>query len=117
MGNEHRFARVVFLGAGIYGIVVLLPLYFSEFAFDLPQPISRPEQFYGFIGVALVWQLAFLLIAWDVRRYRPLMPLAVLEKLAFGLPAVMLYATGRVTAGVLGFGLIDLVLAALFVMA
>jgi hypothetical protein len=107
--------RRVFLVAGIYGIVVLLPQYFIEMG--LPEPMARPEHFYGFIGVALAWQFAFLLIATDVQRYRPLMLVGVLEKLSFGLAVLVLYALGRVSAGVLGAGVIDLALGALFVLA
>jgi hypothetical protein len=114
-----RFARRVFLTAGIYGIVVLLPQYLVEsgLGLELPAPITRPEHFYGFIGVALSWQVVFLLIARDVQRYRPLMLAGALEKLSFGLPAVALYVAGRISAGVLGAGLIDLALGALFVIA
>jgi hypothetical protein len=112
-----RFAKRVFLLAGIYGIVVLLPQYFVEWALDLPAPIAQPEHFYGFIGLALSWQFVFLLIARDVQRYRPLMLMGVLEKLSFGLAVVILYAADRVSAGVLGAGVIDLVLGALFVLA
>jgi hypothetical protein len=107
--------RRVFLVAGIYGIVVLLPQYFIEMG--LPEPMARPEHFYGFIGVALAWQFAFLLIATDVQRYRPLMLVGVLEKLSFGLAVLVLYALGRVSAGVLGAGVIDLALGALFALA
>lgn len=112
------FAKRAFLGAGIYGIAALAPQYLLETGVgpDLP-PLTRPEHFYGFVGTALVWQLVFLLIARDVRRYRPLMPIAVLEKLAFGLPAAVLYARGRVGAEVLVFGAIDLLLGTLFVLA
>lgn len=114
-----RFAPRVFLVAGVYGIVVLLPQYLVEsgMAFDLPAAITRPEHFYGFIGVALSWQFVFLLIARDVQRYRPLMLVGVLEKLSFGLAVVILYAADRVSAGVLGAGAIDLALGALFVLA
>ena len=112
-----RFARRVFLLAGIYGIVVLLPQYFVEWGLDLPAPIAQPEHFYGFIGVALTWHFVFLLIARDVARYRPLMLMGVLEKLSFSLAVVMLYAADRVSAGVLGAGVIDLALGALFVLA
>lgn len=112
-----RFARRVFLLAGIYGIVVLLPQYFVEWGLDLPAPIAQPEHFYGFIGVALSWQFVFLLIARDVERYRPLMLMGVLEKLSFSLAVVMLYAAERVSAGVLAAGAIDLALGALFVVA
>ena len=114
-----RFAKRVFLVAGIYGIIVLLPQYLVEsgIALDLPAPIARPEHFYGFIGVALSWQFVFLVIARDVHRYRPLMLVSVLEKLSFGLPVVILYAADRVSAGVLGAGAIDLALGALFGLA
>ncbi|MGE3886657.1 MAG: hypothetical protein AB7H81_09500 [Vicinamibacterales bacterium] len=112
-----RFAKQVFLVAGIYGIVVLLPQYFVEWGLGLPVPIARPEHFYGFIGVALSWQIVFLVIARDVQRYRPLMLVGVLEKLSFGLAVVILYAADRVSAGVLGAGVVDLALGMLFVLA
>jgi hypothetical protein len=110
-----RFAKRVFLFAGIYGIVVLLPQYLVEWG--LPAPIAQPEHFYGFIGVALSWQFVFLLIARDVQRYRPLMLMGVLEKLSFSFAVVILYAADRVSAGVLGAGAIDLALGGLFVLA
>ena len=119
MRSNPKFASRVFLLAGIYGILVLAPQYLAESGagMALPEPIRHPEHFYGFVGVALAWQLVFLLIARDVERYRPLMLIAVLEKLAFGVPVLILYARGRVNAIVLSFGLIDLVLGVLFVAA
>jgi len=119
MVTESKFAKRVFVVAGIYGILVLAPQYFVEsgLGLALPAPITRPEHFYGFIGVALVWQFVFLLIARDVRRYRPLMPLCVLEKLSFGLATAVLFAVHRVSASVLAAGTIDLTLGALFVAA
>jgi len=112
-----RFAKRVFLVAGIYGIVVLLPQYFVEWGLDLPEPMARPEHFYGFIGVALSWQFVFLVIARDVERYRSLMLVGVLEKLSFGAAVVILYFASRVSAGVLVAGAIDLALGAMFVLA
>ena len=113
------FAKRVFMIAGIYGIIVLLPQYLLEagVGLPLPGPITQPEHFYGFIGVALAWQFAFLLIASDVRRYRPLMLVGVLEKLVFGVPVILLYARGRVTTDVLVFGCLDLLLGILFLLA
>ena len=114
-----QFARRVFLIAAVYGVLVLAPQYFMEAKVgrDFPPPITHPEHFYGFIGVALAWQVLFVIIARDPVRYRPVMPVAVLEKLGFGVAAVVLFAQGRLHAAVLGAGLIDLVLAALFIAA
>ena len=42
---------------------------------------------------------------------------AILEKLAFGIPSVVLFFSGRLAAFVLVFGVIDLVLAVLFVIS
>ena len=113
------FARRVFQVAAIYGLLVLVPQYFLEgkTGRDFPPAITHPEYFYGFIGVAVAWQLAFLVVARDPVRYRPLMPVAVVEKLAFGVPAIVLYATGRLSGQMLGAGLIDLTLGVLFVIA
>jgi hypothetical protein len=66
----ERFARRVFLIAGVYGVLIVLPQCSLEarIARDFPPPITHPEYFYGFIGVALAWQIAFLLIARDVQQ-------------------------------------------------
>lgn len=110
------FARRVFFWAGIYGILALAPLYLLEREIGrwAPPAITHPEHFYGFVGVALAWQLAFLLIARDPLRYRPLMPVAIVEKLLFGPVVFLLYAQGRVAPIALPAGAADLVLALLF---
>lgn len=113
------FARRIYTLAGIYGLIVLLPQYLLEgrIGRDTPPPITHPEYFYGMIGVALAWQVAFLIVSRDPFRYRPLMAAAVLEKLSFGIAAVVLYAQGRTSGPVLAFGFIDLLLAVLFALA
>jgi hypothetical protein len=112
-------ARRLFLVAGIYGLAILLPQYFMEgwVGRDFPPAISHPEYFYGFLGVGSVWQLAFFIIAHDPVRYRLMMIPGALEKISFGTAAVVLYSLGRVTLTLLGFGIFDLVLAALFLRA
>ena len=62
-------ARRLFLIAGIYGLAVILPQYFLEARVgrDYPPAITHPEYFYGFLGVAAAWQVAFLVIATDPR--------------------------------------------------
>lgn len=113
--TSSPFARRVYLTAAIYGFIVLAPQYFLEAS--LVPPTTHPEQFYGFVGIALAWQFVFVMIARDTARYRMLMPVTVLEKLAFGLPALILYLQDRVSAPVLAVGLIDLVLGTLFATA
>ncbi|HEY0155787.1 MAG TPA: hypothetical protein VGF28_00695 [Thermoanaerobaculia bacterium] len=114
-----KFARTVFNVAGVYGVLVLVPQYFMEekIGRDFPPPVTHPEHFYGFVGVALAWQILFFIIAHDPVRLRPAMLPAILEKLAFGVAAIVLFAQGRLAAPILGAGLIDLLLAALFVVA
>lgn len=114
-----RFARIVFLVAGVYGLLVLLPQYLMEErnGRDYPPPINHPEYFYGFIGVAVAWQLSFLVVSRDPARYRAVMIPAVVEKASFGLAAAALYLQGRVPPVLFGFGVVDLALGALFVVA
>ncbi|HKH92100.1 MAG TPA: hypothetical protein VKA54_09860 [Gemmatimonadaceae bacterium] len=111
-----RFASRVYTVAGVYGLIVMLPQYFLEdrIGRDTPPPITHPEYFYGFIGIVIVWQLAFLVIARDPARFRALMPVTMLEKLAFAVPVMLLYAQGRVATTALFFAGLDLVLGVLF---
>lgn len=113
------FARRVFLIAGIYGLIALLPQYFleSRIGQDDPPAITHPEFFYGFTGVAIAWQVAFLIISRDPMRYRLLMIPSILEKLSFGIAVIILFMLQRASATVLGFASIDLVLGALFLVA
>lgn len=113
------FAKRVFTLAGIYGLIVMPPMYFAEVALRASgQPLlEHPETHYGFVGITLVFQLIFLVIGRDPARYRPLMPICVLEKLAFGVAVWPLFLVGRTPGVVTMFGTIDLVLAALFLTA
>jgi hypothetical protein len=114
-----RFAKIVFRIAGIWGFLIIAPLYFI---FDLigkkdPPPITHPAFYYGFVGVALVWQFAFLIIASDPVRFRPLMIAAILEKLVYSIPVVILVLQKRMQPNDLVFAGIDLLLGVLFAMA
>lgn len=112
-----RFARRVFFWSGVYGIVAVAPMYFLEEALGraFPPPPSHPEIYYAFVGVTVAWQLVFLAIARDPVRYRPLMPLAVAEKLLPSGAALWLLAAGRVEIAAVAPYFVDLVLGALFV--
>jgi hypothetical protein len=114
-----RFAKYVFWIAGLWGLLVITPLYFM---FDLigrkdPPPITHPGFFYGFVGVALSWQIAFLLIGRDPARFRPLMIPSVLEKLTYNTAIVVLVVQNRTRASDLVFAGTDFLLGVLFVIA
>ena len=113
------FAKLTFRIAGIYGLVVLVPQYLLEekTSRDFPPPITHPEYYYGFIGVALAWQIAFLVLASDPIRYRKMMIPAIIEKLSFAIAVGVLFTLNRVSLPMLGAGTVDLILAALFVIA
>src|SRR5215813_9881575 len=104
-----RFARWVFAIAGIVGIILLVPMYLLEnrIARNQPPAITHPEFYYGFVGVALAWQLMFLVIATDPARYRLGMLPAVVEKASFVIAIVALFTLGRVDGSVVGFAALD----------
>jgi hypothetical protein len=118
-GAAMKFAKILFRTAAFWGLLTLAPLYFI---FDLigrkdPPPITHPAFFYGFVGAALAWQLGFFIIATDLARYRPLMIPSVFEKFSYGIAVVILVAQGRTHSSDLLFGVIDLLLGSLFVIA
>jgi hypothetical protein len=111
-----RTVSRIFRWAGIYGLIVIAPMYFLEARIgqDYPPAITHPEYYYGFAGVTLAWQVVFLVMASDPSRYRPLMLVAILEKLSFGIAGPILLWMGRVPPMVCVGAAIDLLLAGLF---
>ncbi len=114
-----RFAQRVFTLAWVYGLASLVPMYFLE---DLvmermPPALAHPEFYYGFVGVALAWQLLFFLIAREPVRLRPAMLPAMVEKLTWGVGASVLILQGRTSTLFVPAAGIDLVLAGLFLAA
>jgi hypothetical protein len=114
-----KFARLVFLIAGIYGLIVLVPQFFLErkIGIDTPPPITHPEFFYGFICVAVAWQVLFLILSRDPIRYRPMMIPAMLEKIGFPIAVAILYLQGRLAQEIFIPASLDLVLLILFIAA
>ena len=114
-----KLASRVFRFAGVYGLLVLVPQYFTEgkLGADYPPAITHPEFYYGFLGVAISWQIGFLLISKDPLGYRAMMIPSILEKTSFGFAVLILFFCGRASSMMLAFGTIDLMLAAAFVLA
>ena len=111
MSPDEKFANRIYFWAAVYGIPVLALSYFQP----VPDPWHLP--YLGFVGTALVFQGVFLVIARDPRRFAPLMPVTVFEKLCFGVPALAFFARGQADGATAVFGAIDLLLGALFLAA
>jgi hypothetical protein len=114
-----KFAKIVFWIAGIWGLLVITPLYFL---FDIigqkdPPPITHPGFFYGFVGCALAWQIAFCFIATDPARYRPLIVPSILEKVTYAAAILILVMQGRTRQSDLVFAGTDALLGVLLVIA
>ena len=116
MVASMKFARGVFLVAGIYGLLVLVPQFFLEAKIgrDTPPPITHLEYFYGFICVAVAWQVLFLVLSRDPVRYRPMMIPAMLEKIGFPIAVVVLYLQGRLAPMIFVPASADVILLILF---
>jgi hypothetical protein len=95
-----KLARFVFIGAGIWGIAVLTPLYWlvDISGRHYAVPTDYPQFFYGFIGVAIAWQIAFLMIGSNPARFRTFMIPAMLEKFGYVSTLLFLYSQSRISA-------------------
>jgi hypothetical protein len=114
-----RFAKFTFVGAGIWGIIVLTPLYwlFDITGRSYSSPTDYPHFFYGFLSVAMAWQIAFLVIGSNPARYRPLMIPGMLEKLGHVGGVAVLYGNARISVADAQAAIPDLLLAVLFMIA
>ena len=114
-----RFARIVFLVAGLYGLLVIPPLFFLEerIGREFPPPITHPENYYGFAGVVLAFQVLNLIIAGDPVRYRAMMIPSMLGKFIYGISLVVLFAQHRIPLAVLAAGSTDWIFVFLFTAA
>jgi hypothetical protein len=114
-----RFAKMVFLIAGIYGLLILAPIYFMEgrIGRDTPPAITHPEYFYGFLGAGLAWQVLFLVLSTNPSRYRAMILPSILEKVAYGIALIVLFSERRLPFSVLAIGSVDWIFALLFLVA
>jgi hypothetical protein len=114
-----KFAKVVFWIAGVWGVLVITPLFFL---FNLlgrvaPPAVTHPEYYYGFAVVTLAWQISFFIIALDPARYRALMIPPALAKFGYAIVIVTLHLQGRVRGDQLLFAAVDFALAILFLVS
>jgi hypothetical protein len=114
-----RFARSVFVLAGVWGIAVLTPLFFLVDVTGRPYraPLDYPHFYYGFLAIAMAWQVAFFVIGSDPSRYRLFMIPAFLEKAGYVITTTVLYSQGRISTDDANTAIPDSVLLVLFVVA
>lgn len=107
-----KFAKYIFLLAGVSGIIILLPLYFAD-----TSGITRLEFYYGFVGLALAFQILFIIISRNPVRFRTAMIPCILEKFGFAIPAFLLFTQSRIEATMFYGSVMDLALGILFIIA
>jgi hypothetical protein len=114
-----RFAKAVFWLAGVSGVLLVAPAYFLErWAGEIdPPPVNHSVYFYGFVGIVLVFQLLYVLIATDPIRYRPVMLLGALGKSSFAIAVAVLYFTQGIVLIWIGLAAMDATLVVLFLIA
>jgi hypothetical protein len=111
--------RRLFLFAAIYGLVIIVPMFFLEPCIDQidPPAIVHPEFYYGFLGAAAAWQWMYYIVSRDPARYRAMIPPAIFAKMSFVVAVVALFALERASVTVLAAVAGDLVFAVLFAYA
>jgi hypothetical protein len=117
--TKMRFAKLVFIGAGLWGIIVLTPLYFlvDVTGRRYAAPVDYPHFFYGFLSLAMAWQSAFLVIGSNPARFRPMMIPAVLEKFSHVAGVAVLFGRGRLAMADAAAAGPDLLLGILFIIS
>jgi hypothetical protein len=114
-----KFAQRLFLGAGIYGLAVLVPMFFLKDViggYD-PPAITHAEFYYGFVCTAFAWQLVYLMMWREPLRLRPMLIPAITGKAGFAVSVLVMFARGQLAARSIVLPSIDLALAALFAWA
>lgn len=114
-----KFAKIVFWIAGIWGVLILTPLFFM---FDVigrqdPPAITHAGFYYGFASVGLAWQIAFFFIARDPVRLRMMMIPSMIEKFGYAASLLVLYFQQRIHPSDVVFAGVDTLFGVLFLLA
>jgi hypothetical protein len=120
MTKAHmKFAKYTFLIAGIAGLLVLAPQYFlfEKNGVEFPPAINHPEYYFGFVGVAVAFQIVFIIISRDPGKYRPFILASVIEKFSFGIACLALFLQGKLAGMQFAAGMIDLLFGIMFIVS
>ena len=94
-----RLAKWVFLIAGVFGLLVTIPMALAEKAIEqiMPPAVAHPEFFYGFVLLNACWQVLYLFLSTDPIRYRPMMIPSFLAKASGVVALTWLVLQGRIS--------------------
>ena len=114
-----KFAKWVFRTAGIFGLIVMVPILFAEKLIEqvMPPAVNHPEFFYGFVILNICWQVLYIFLSRDPRRFRPLMIPAFFAKASGPVALIWLYLQGRISSQWITTTILDGVFAFLFLVA
>jgi hypothetical protein len=114
-----KIAKWTFRTAGIFGLIVMVPLLFIEKWIDqiMPPALNHPEFFYGFVILNICWQVLYLFLAKDPVRYRLMMIPSFFAKASAPVALIWLYAQGRISSQWLQTSVLDGVFAILFLVS
>lgn len=111
-----KLARWTFRTAGIFGLIVMVPILFAEKLIEqiMPPAVAHAEFFYGFVILNICWQILYLFVAKDPFRFRPMMIPAFLVKASAPAALLWLYLQGRISSQWITTAIMDGVFAMLF---
>ncbi|MEZ4616782.1 MAG: hypothetical protein R2867_14940 [Caldilineaceae bacterium] len=113
-----KFAKWAFWIAGALGLLETVPLYFTEARGRGSAAGPHPSGILLWLCRRYVGLAARLLvIGSDPQRYRPLIPVAIVEKATFVVAAFWLLSQGRLPSQILIGALLDLIYGIGFVVA
>ena len=114
-----KFAKWVFRTAGVFGLIVMLPMVFAEKLIEqvMPPAVNHPEFFYGFVILNICWQVLYIFLSRDPLRFRPLMIPAFFAKASGPVALIWLYLQGRISSQWITTTILDGVFAFLFLVA
>ena len=106
-----KLTKWIFLIAGIFGLLITVPLVFAEKI----MAVQQPEFYYGFVFLDICLQIVYIIISISPIRFRPIMIPAFLAKASGTVTLSWLYLTDRVPMPWVAIGAIDGVFAVLFI--
>ena len=114
-----KFAKWVFRTAGVFGLIVMIPMLFAEklIAEMMPPAVAHPEFFYGFVILNACWQVLYIFLSRDPQRFRPMMIPAFFAKASGPVALIWLYLQGRISSQWITTSIMDGVFAILFLVA